>query len=149
MPRARISKNGVELALPGYDVDTAPLSKMLLTPQFPTMRIALSRTVTVGSYSGPGDTGHDRAVVNFADYGLTFPSPPLVLVSGIIDANTSDQTPFSYTYTSDGGRYWIDMHHCIETTTTGFTLYVMKTGFGNRVNPPRTWKYFVFANRGG
>lgn len=146
MPRARISKNGIELAKHGYDVNTASLANLILSPQFSTMRIALMGATTVAPYTGAGSDAHDRSVITFA---TPFPSAPLVLAAGVIDENTSDQSPLVYQYQADSGATWTDTHYCIITTASNFTLYVMKSGIGNRAIIPRTWKYFVFANSVG
>lgn len=145
MPRARISRNGIELAMAGYDVDTAPLNKMIISPQFPTMRIALSGTVTVGPLSGTWGGLYDWANITFP---APFPSPPVVFVSGQNSDGTSDQTPFNYRAEDGGGAFTWMPHYSIETYTNRFELYVQKGG-GNIGTITRTWKYFVFANRGG
>lgn len=146
MPRARISKNGIELAMAGYDVNTAPIGKMLLSPNFSTMRVALTGTVTVAPYSGAGSDAHDMARVSF---GFSFGQAPLVYAAGILNGSTADISPFIYQYTGGSGAVWIDCHYSIHTYPTYFDLYVMKSGLPNKAVIPRTWKYFVFANTMG
>ena len=144
MARASISKNGIEVAKSGYDVDTAPLSKMILSPLFTTMRIDHSGIVTVAPYSNDGEWPqiYDRAIITFP---RPYNDPPVVFVAGQNSNGTVDQTPFHFRFESDGGGFrWVP-HYSIETFTNRFELYVLKGGgaFGTIT---RTWKYFVFAN---
>lgn len=143
MPRARISRNGVQLAKQGFDVDTAPLNQMIISPLFPTMRVIQSGYVTVADYSGYGSAYHRRAVVSFTS---TLSRPPIVLVSGVIDSNTSDQSPYYYIVQDGSGGFDLVTHYSIDTYTNRFELYVGKVGSTFLNNIPLTWKYFVFGN---
>lgn len=146
MPRARISRNGIQLAKPGFNVDTATLANMILSPQFATMRIALQGYTTPVDFSGYVSNYHRRSIVTFP---TAFPTPPLVLVSGIVSSSVSDQTQFEYELSTDQGGTRKLTHYSIETYTTHFELYTAKTPGTALSNIPSTWKYFVFANRGG
>lgn len=146
MPRARISRDGIQLAKSGFDVDTASLANMVMSPQFATMRIVLQGYTTPVDFSGYVSGYHRRSIVAFP---IAFPSPPLVLVSGIVSSSASDQSPYFYELETDAGGTRKLTHYSIETYTTHFELYTAKAGGTALSNIPSTWKYFVFANRGG
>lgn len=147
MPRARISAKGVEIAKPGYDVDTAGIANMLLSPQFSILKVAQSGTVTVAPFSGYMDSDYYAATVNFPS---AFIRPPLVMVAGLNGDGSTDQTAAVLSYASDqSGRAWIFPMYEIEVTTSKFDLYVKY--FGGDPNSPywyrtTTWKYWVFNN---
>lgn len=143
MPRARLSVNGPELAMEGYDVDTAPLEKMLFSPAYVAMRVAKTGVVTPGSYTGDMDDYYKRSVVEFDN---AFPAPPIVLVAGINIDGSTDQSPVVYSVTS-GQNGWarsLPLYE-IRTFTSRFELYVLAARSNIRT-PPSDWRYWVFQN---
>ena len=136
MPRARLSVNGIDIAKPGYDVDTAGLPNMQFSSSLVAARIVLTGTVTPTSYDGD----YNLSTVSFA---TSFPKPPIVLVAGIYGDGTSDQTPFLQVG-ADGSTAWNRPYYEIRTYTDHFELYVCKNAL-LRV-PPSTWRYWVFQN---
>jgi hypothetical protein len=136
MPRARLSVNGIDIAKPGYDVDTAGLPNMRFSSSMVAARIAATGTVVPTAY----DSNYNYSVVNFA---TAFPTPPIVLVAGIYGDGTSDQTPF-LTLSADGSTAWNRPYYEIRTYTDRFELYVCKIALIR--TPPSTWRYWVFQN---
>ncbi|RAZ75846.1 hypothetical protein [Mesorhizobium atlanticum] len=144
MTRVRIDKNGIAIAKEGYDVDTAPLSKMQFSPLFGAMRLAMKGMVTVADYSGYMSDIYRRAIVVFP---TAFPKPPIVMVAGQRSDGSTDQTVLLGTAASDqSNRAWHEPVYQIVTSTTQFEFYLDKSTWGN--NPSRTlnWRYWVFRN---
>ena len=52
MPRARLSANGIDVAKPGFDVDTAAPADMLFSSSLVAMRVAMTGVVTPGPFTG-------------------------------------------------------------------------------------------------
>lgn len=147
MPRTRLSVAGPQIALPGYDVDTAPLEKMAFSPSFVAMRLALSGTVTVGPFSGHFDDRYYRGIVTFPS---VFPQPPLVMVAGLNPDGTSQQSPIYRSVRAsislvDRAMPWSE----IRTYTDRFELAILMRQGGDPSpydDRPLNWRYFVFEN---
>lgn len=146
MPRARISRQGIEIAKPGFDVDTAGPGDMIFSSQFVTFRLAMTGVVTVAHYSGYLDSRYERAVVTFPQ---PFPNPPIVLAAGILPDGRSDQSQHYRTIVpldSSKPSYALP-HYSIETFTDRFELYVLTRDLSGYISFfTRTWRYFVFSN---
>lgn len=145
MTRARISNKGIEIAMPGYSVDTAPPSKMMFSPDFSALRVARTGTVTVASYSGSMSQYYLRAIVSFSPQ---FQSPPIVLVAGRNSATESEQTPFLHTISGDGRTYSLPFY-AVYTFRNRFELYVLRVPAesGQFIGPKtRVWRYWVLHN---
>jgi len=141
MPRGRLSKNGPALAQYGYDVDTAPPTKMRFSPDMVAMRLALTGTVVCGSHGdGPPYTDYAKATIV---YDTAFPEPPIVRVAGINGDGTSDQSPYVITY-AGSGEQWMLPHYVVYSYASYFDLYVLR--WNNYYVGPLTWRYFVFHN---
>ncbi|MBB6011865.1 hypothetical protein HNR59_001210 [Aquamicrobium lusatiense] len=147
MPRMRLSSAGPEIALPGYDVDTAPLEKMAFSPSFVAMRLALSGTVTVGPFSGLLSVYGYQGVVTFP---TPFVRPPIVMVAGLNSDGTTQQSPFVRNIRAgvsgvDRVMPWSE----IRTYRDRFELFVLMRQ-GSDPTPyedrPLNWRYFVFEN---
>ncbi len=139
MPRARISVDGIEIAKPGYDVDTAALENMLFSSSMVAMRIfetgTLNPTTTL-----PADDQYRTATVTFDD---PFTNPPIVLVAGVYSDGTSDQSPFLWN-TANGSRAWVRPYYQVQTYVDKFTLTVLRH---TNIRPnPDYWRYWVFYN---
>lgn len=141
MPRARISKDGIEIAKSGYDVDTASIGDMLFSSQFTALQLELTGTVSVAGFSGYMSTQYWKGSVTFPS---AFPKPPLVMVAGQLGGGVTDQTAAAITEFSDqAATAWIRPIYEIVVTTTGFELYVVN-GTGDSGSRPTSWKYWVF-----
>lgn len=146
MTRVRIDANGVAIAKAGYDVDTAPLSKMNFSPLFVSMQLVSKGIVTVADYSGFMSAYYRRAIVTFAS---AFSKPPIVLAAGQMADGAVDITNIVGTFASDQNN--ISGHepiYQIITSITQFELYVNKTTWAN-TSPgarPADWRYWVFRN---
>lgn len=148
MPRARLSANGPEIAAPGYDVDTAPLRNMIFSPWMVAMRLALSGTVGVTSFTGYMDDYYYRGIVNFPE---PFVRPPLVMVAGLNPDGSSQQSMSVSGITSaSGGSSTLRIVPGVEIRTFAdrFELYVLvRNGPALPiVDRPANWRYFVFQN---
>lgn len=142
MPRARLSKDGIEIAKAGYDVDTATLPQMAFSSSMVAMRLALTGTVTVVDYSGAFSGEYRRGIVTFP---TAFSKPPIVMVAGLRGDGSTDQTTFAmYSFSDQNATGWIRPIYHVVTATTNFELYVMKAAFF--AVRPTTWRYFVFQN---
>lgn len=150
MPRARLSMAGPVIALPGYDVDTAPTRKLAFSPEMPALRLAEEGTTTIGELSGGGfNNMYYWASVAFEK---AYMAPPLVMVAGLNDDGSTDQSCFHVGYTTGGGtenyqRPFMEVRVFVDH----FELYVLvRNGPRTDVNPlvPRAtnWRYFVFQN---
>jgi len=146
MTRARISNRGIEIAMPGYSVDTAPPSKMLFSPDYSALRVALTGTLTVADYSGSMSDSYWRGIVSF---NPAFQSPPVVLVSGRNSATESVQSPFVFNQIPPAGTGRKLPFYTIQTYRNRFELYVLRveaTG-GVLIGPKtRVWRYWVLHN---
>lgn len=143
MPRARLSRSGIDIAKAGHDVDTATIENMQFSSSMVAMRLALTGIVTVGSYTGDMSDLYWRGQVSFP---TAFPRPPVVMAAGLYSDGSTDQTPIAVISASDQSqRAWVHPIYSIVTKTTGFDLYVTRPGtsFGDR---PLNWRYFVFHN---
>lgn len=143
MPRARYSANGIDIAKPGYDVDTAGLANMTFSSSLVAARIIKTGIVTPAPFSGYMNSLYYQSIV-YLDAPL--PRPPIVLVAGINADGTSDQTPFviSQAFSSDGIAYRRPFYE-IRTFTDRFELCTAIGDADIRPMPP-TWRYWVFAN---
>lgn len=138
MPRARLSSEGIDVAKPGFDVDTASLANMMFSSSLVAARISQTSTVTPTSY----DVYYNWSSVTFP---TAYPRPPVVLVAGITSGTTSDQTPFLWKEASNSeGMAWNLPYYEIRTFPDHFELYVAKMSFVRP--PPATWRYWVFQN---
>lgn len=141
MPRGRLGRNGPELAKPGYDVDTAPLTAMLYSSKLVAKRLAFDGTVTVGSHSdGAPFTSYFKATKVF---DTPFPEPPEVRVASINGDGTSDQAPYVVNYAGNG-QLWVLPYFVVYPYVERFDLYVLREP--DRYVGPLTWKYFVYQN---
>ncbi|RVC71284.1 hypothetical protein EN759_00270 [Mesorhizobium sp. M00.F.Ca.ET.038.03.1.1] len=137
-----MSKDGIVIAKAGYDVDTAPLSKIQFSPQFIALRLALKGLVTVADYTGFMDDRYRRAIVVFDN---AFPKPPLVMVAGQRSDGSTDQTNALLSIGSDqSNRAWHEPVYQIVTSATQFELYVNKVSTNN--SRTLNWRYWVFRN---
>lgn len=142
MPRARLSTDGIDIAKPGYDVDTASIENMQFSSSLVAMRLALTGIVSVANFTGYMDDRYRRGQVTF---GTPFVRPPIVMVAGLYPDGSTDQSPIVLRTVSDQqGRAWGLPVYQITVSTTGFDLFVTKDSWaGNR---PTDWRYFVFQN---
>lgn len=138
MPRARLSADGIDIAKPGYDVDTASLPNMQFSSSLVAARIAMTGLVTPTAY----DSFYKMSSVTFPS---AHPRAPVVLVAGISSGTSTDQTPFLYTEASNAeGTAWNLPYYEIRTYTNHFELYVAQMSY---IRPsPSTWRYWVFQN---
>lgn len=142
MPRARLSRNGPQLAKPGYNVDTASLANMAFSPNLVAMRLALTGTFVAGGHSdGSPFSAYYKATKVF---DTPFPEPPFVMVAGIGGDGTSYQAPYVIN-SAGGGVLEVTPHYVLYTYTSQIDLYVMQWSAGG-VILPTTWRYFVFQN---
>lgn len=141
MPRARISAGGIEVAKPGFDVDTAAIGDMQFSSALVAARIAKTGLVTPENYVGFYSESYKRAIVYLDD---PVPYPPIVLVAGIRSDGTSDQAPFINRYVS-GGTAYHEPYYEIRTFTDRFELYVLQVR-GDVYPAPPNWRYWVFQN---
>lgn len=142
MPKFRISSNGIEIAKPGFDVDTSTPDQMAFSSMLPAMRLAATGVVTATRYGSTGMAArYARAIVT---YDTPFPKAPFVLAAGVISATESDQKPFMPA--SIGFAKWT--WYSIESHPDRFELYLYdRDVVGNTVpRPTRTYRYFVFHN---
>jgi hypothetical protein len=140
MPRARLSVNGIDIAKPGYDVDTAGLANMQFSSSLVAARIAKTGVTTPTSFSGYLSDIYLRSIV-YLD--VPAPKPPVVLVAGLNGDGSTDQTPFVYRSASGGVAYRLPYYE-INTFTDRFELYVLTDPI---VRPaPASWRYWVFQN---
>lgn len=147
MPRTRISKNGIEIAKPGKDVDTATLQDMLFAPQFVATRLALTGIATVVNYSGQMDDYYRRAIVTFPS---PFVRPPIAMVAGIRADGTAQFAPFTKSIVS-GQNGWVRglPHVELRSYVDKLEIYVRFRDGASTPAPvtvPSNWRYFVFAN---
>ena len=144
MTRVRIDKNGIAIAKEGYDVDTAPLSKIQFSPLYVSMQLLVKGIVTVANYTGYMDDLYRRAIVTFP---AALAKPPIVMVAGQNGDGTTDQTTIVGTAASDqSGKAWYEPVYQIITSTTQFELYVNKSVWGGNSSRTLDWRYWVFRN---
>ncbi len=142
MPKFRISKNGIEIAKPGFDVDTSTPEQMAFSSMLPAMRLAKTGVVTATRYGSSGMAArYARATVT---YDTPFPKAPFVLAAGVISATESDQKPFMPASLGYAKWTW----YSIESHPDRFELYLYdRDSVGGTVSrPTRTYRYFVFHN---
>lgn len=139
---ARISSRGIEIAKPGYDVDTASRANMRFSSDLVAMRLALTGIVNCVPHSegNPFIPYYKGTKV----FDTPFPDPPFVMVAGIGGDGTSYQAPFVIN-TVGGGALQVTPHYVVYTYADRFDLYAMQWPDGG-VNLPTAWKYFVFQN---
>ncbi|RWE78801.1 hypothetical protein [Mesorhizobium sp.] len=144
MTRVRIDENGIAIAKPSYDVDTAPLSKMSFSPQFVAMQLVMKGLVTVADYSGYMSGSYRRAVVTFP---MPFLKPPIVLAAGQFADGGVDITAITGAYASDQNNVaGYEPIYQTVISTTGFELYVIKASWAQNPTRPLDWRYWVFRN---
>lgn len=143
MPRMRINKNGIKIARPGHDVDTAAEKDMFFSSTGVAARVYQTNLVTVSDYSGLASDRYLRARVNFSK---GFTRPPAVFAAGLRVDGGADVTPVVYLVI--GTSYArVHPHYSLEIDTTGFWIYVPKSIPENiPVNVPTTWRYWVLDN---
>lgn len=142
MARTKLSADGIFIAKPGKDVETASLDDMLFTSEFPSLRVAMTGIVTLSSYSGPMSARFARAIVN---YPTPFAKPPIVLFAGITGAAETDQLLFSVVSTS-GSANWTMAS--VVSYSDRFEMYGYYRQVDNSLYPRTTltYRYFVFHN---
>lgn len=142
MAQTKLSADGIFIAKPGKDVETASLDDMLFTSEFPSLRVAMTGTVTLASYSGPMSARFARAIVN---YPAPFTKPPIVLFAGITGAAETDQLLSSVVSTS-GSANWTMAS--VVSYTDRFEMYGYYRRVDNSLYPRTTltYRYFVFHN---
>lgn len=139
-PRMRIDKNGIKIARPGYDVDTATEKDLYFSSKGVAARVFATGLVTVAEF---GHERYRRARVNFSK---TFVRPPLVFAGGIRSDGGLDVTPVRYTIVGDDYAR-IHPHYCLQIDKTGFLIMVAKDYGGSfNVDVPTTWRYWVLEN---
>lgn len=80
MPRARIDKNGIEIAKQGFDVDTAAPQNIAFSTRWNAAHIFTKGTMSpTAAWSGFMSDQYNRSVVS---YGRTFARPPIVFAMG-------------------------------------------------------------------
>lgn len=143
MPRFRISANGIEIALPGYDVDTAPAEGIAFSSLLPTMRLAQTGVVTAVRYGSSGMASrYARGIVT---YDAPFSKPPLVLAAGVVSATESDQKPWGPSSAFSSAAWaW----YSVASYSDRFELFLYDRNSGGKTvsRPTRTYRYFVFHN---
>lgn len=139
-PRMRIDKNGIKIARPGYDVDTAAEKDLYFSSSSIAARVFTTGSVTVSTF------GHDRYRRARVDFPKTFVRPPLVFAGGLRSDGGLDVTPVRYTIIStDYAR--IHPHYRLLIDKTGFWIWVgMDYGGSFSVDVPTTWRYWVLEN---
>lgn len=141
MPRARLSANGIDLAKPGFDVDTAGITDMQFSSALVAARIAKTGVATPVDYTGFYDEAYKRAIVYLDEPA---PHPPLVLVAGLRPDGTTEQAPLVSFFISSGVAHHRPFYE-IRTFTDRFELYVLQVR--GTINPaPVNWRYWVFYN---
>lgn len=142
MARTKISADGIYIAKPGKDVETATLDDWLFTTDFPQLRVAMTGIVTLASYSGPMSDRFARAIVN---YPVPFIQPPIVLFAGITGAAETDQL-LSSVLSGSGSANWTLAS--VASYTDRFEMYGYYRNVDNSLYPRTTltYRYFVFHN---
>lgn len=147
MPRARISAGkGIEIARPGFDVDTAPPSGMAFIPGLTAGRLKYTGDVTVGPFSGFMDDRYYRGVVSFP---VAFPKVPIVLVASKNGDGSSDQGGlWNNALASSEGRYL--PYYTVEIYPDRFELFVLRYRVASNAPwvglPANTWRFWVLSN---
>ena len=147
MPRTRLSTKGPQIALPGYDVDTAPLSKMAFTPEAVAMRLLHTGTVSVTPFAGYMDNYYYRAIGYFPQPLLRL---PIVLVAGINPDGSVEQRPFMYGRAESSTMRVVPSVE-VRTFLDRVEIYVLvRNGPRPDLVPvtrhPPVWRYFIFQN---
>ncbi|MFC3206891.1 hypothetical protein [Aquamicrobium soli] len=142
MPRARISADGIEVARPGFDVDTAAIGEMQFSSALVAARIVKTGVVTPGPFSGLLSNLYLQSIVTF---DAPFPSPPIILVAGLNSDGTSDQTPYVISFADGSDAYHLPYYE-IRSYTDRFELSVYKPVSGVIRPTPTNWRYWVFQN---
>lgn len=143
MPRIRVNKNGIAIAKPGYDVDTAAPGNMLFSSDGIAARVYQTGLTTVSGYSGKGSDRYRRSRVTFSK---TFSAPPPTFAAGLLSDGGADINP---TRLNIVGNTFARKHpvYSLEIDRTGFWLYVAnfssdELGFryGSQAT---TWRWWV------
>lgn len=146
MTRVRIDQNGIAIAKPGFDVDSAPLAKMNFSPLFVSMQLIMKGKVTVADYSGYMADTYKRAIVT---YPQVFTKPPLVLAAGQRSDGGVDLTNIVITVASNQNGFAQHLPaYQLVMMVNGFELYVNKVADYNTApgTRPSDWRYWVFRN---
>lgn len=146
MPRARLSVRGPQIAMPGYDVDTAPMSKMVFTPDAVAMRLRFTGIVSVAAFSGFMDNYYYRGIGYFPEL---LDRLPIILVAGINSDGSVEQRPFMYGR-AESASMRVTPSTEVRTFLDRVEIYVLARSGPGPIAPvlptPATWKYFVFEN---
>lgn len=148
MPRARLSRNGPEIARPGYDVDTAALENIAFAPQWVAARVWKTVDVTVQPYAGDDIAFlYDRHIETF---GRIFPTPPIIIASGLIDTSNKIVSNVTLRSVPVAGNGWaaIAPSFQIFASNSHFELYVRRRDVsGNPIgNAPAIWRCTILEN---
>lgn len=144
MSRFRISADGIAMALPGYNVDTAPLDKLVFSTDWPVLRVKYSGNVTATNIPGPWSQIYDTAIYTYPE---PFTEPPIVLVAGIVSPTVSDQMSYVATdFYSPGALSYRSPYYAINSRTDRFELYLMARFSSGSPLPSRTktYRFYVF-----
>lgn len=144
MTRFRLAKDGIKMAASGYDVDTAPIEKLVFSTDWPTLRVKYTGTVTATNISNPYSLVYDTAIYHYPE---PFSGPPLVLVAGIVSPTVSDQKISVQLDAFDPGDYsYRSPWYAVNSLADRFELYVLSrfssgTPIAGRT---KTYRYYVF-----
>ena len=141
--RMRISEEGPQIAKSGFDVDTASIANMVFSPSLVALRVALTGTVSVSSFSGLLSSRYLKGTVTFP---TSFARPPIVMVAAILDDGTTQQGLWAE-YSISGGTALVMPTYQIDTYTDHFDLFAYKSdGSFDWLPLSDTWRYWVFQN---
>lgn len=139
-PRMRIDRDGIKIARPGYDVDTAAEKDLYFSSSGVAARVFATGLATAVEF------GHERYRRVRVNFSKTFARPPIVFAGGIRSDGGLDVTPVRYGITSDDYQR-VHPHYCLQIDKTGFWLMVCKDfGSSFNVDVPTTWRYWVLEN---
>lgn len=146
MPRARLSVLGPQIAVAGYDVDTAPMSKMVFTSDAVAMRLRFTGTLSVSAFSGFMDDYYYQGVGYFPE---TLTRLPIVLVAGINADGSVEQRPFMYGRAESASMRVtpsVEVRTYLDRVEISVLVRYGPAPHAPILPHPPTWKYFVFEN---
>lgn len=143
MARARINKDGIDIARQGYNVDTAGPADIAFSTRWNAAQIFMKGQTNPIAFSGYMDNIYYRSIVPF---GKTFARPPIVFVGGVISADQREICATSLTSIpfAPGVGYIIPFYRVLSKLDQ-FELYVARK-YPSGADVPYyiiTWSYIV------